>query len=115
MQQSFKPQETTVTDNNMGWRKTTTDMKYVLQLTGLILRRCGLILQANDHPTNVYTKKPKLLPPCMLDVHCKDIGKFFITKYLDEEQLCGLTVSDYADIFNVVGPQELVKKAIVQG
>ena len=51
----------------------------------------------------------------MLDVHCKDIGKFFITKYLDEEQLYGLTVSDYADIFNVVGPQELVKKATVQG
>ena len=110
MRQSLKLQETTVTDNNMGWRTTTTDMNHILQLTGLILRRGGLLLKANDHPINVYTKDVKLLPPCILDVHYKEIGEFLITKYLVKEQLCGLTTSDYPDILDVVGPQELMKR-----
>ena len=85
-------------DHNMGWKTTSTDMKYILQLTGLILRRGGLALRPSGNPMNVYTKELKALSPSMLDVNYKSIGEYIITKYLVKERLCGLTESDYRNI-----------------
>ncbi|CAC5420680.1 unnamed protein product [Mytilus coruscus] len=56
----------------LGITLNSTDMVYILRITGLILRRGGISTIPNKNVYNMYEPKPDNLPESILDQHSKE-------------------------------------------
>ncbi|CAC5387980.1 unnamed protein product [Mytilus coruscus] len=91
----------------LGITLNSTDMVYILRITGLILRRGGISTIPNKNVYNMYEPKPDKLPESILDQHSKEAGEFLIKKYVASNNLFAFDITDIADLSNITGPKTL--------
>ncbi|CAC5388681.1 unnamed protein product [Mytilus coruscus] len=78
----------------LGIAMSETDIKYILRMTSLILRRDGISTEKNLTVFNVYELSPEILPESVLDETTKEVGRYLIKKFVAENNLFGYTKSD---------------------
>ena len=97
-------------EDNLGWSVTDVDLSHIYPTALLILKRCGLSLQENPVPFNVYSSTPTALPPSILDSNSSGVGEFLIKRYLVKEKLFQYKETDLRKE-KIDGPTELVNRA----
>ncbi|CAG2186631.1 unnamed protein product [Mytilus edulis] len=94
----------------LGITLNSTDMVYILRITGLILRRGGISTIPNKNVYNMYEANPDNLPDSILDQHSKEAGEFLIKKYVANNNLFAFDKTDIPDLSSITGPKTLVQK-----
>ncbi|VDI78878.1 Hypothetical predicted protein [Mytilus galloprovincialis] len=95
----------------LGIVMSETDIKYILRMTSLILRRDGISTEKNLTVFNVYELFPEILPESVLDDETtKEVGRYLIKKFVAENNLFGYTKSDIPPKAEVKGPSVLIQR-----
>jgi hypothetical protein len=103
-------QEEKLQEELLGLKISPTDIKYILRMTSLILRRGGISTETNQTVFNVYESSPEVLPESILDDSTKDIGTYLIEKFVAQNCLFGYTKSDVPSKADIDGPKALVQR-----
>jgi hypothetical protein len=103
-------QEEKLQEELLGLKISPTDIKYILRMTSLILRRGGISTETNQTVFNVYESSPEVLPESILDDSTKDIGTYLIEKFVAQNCLFGYTKSDVPSKVDIDGPKALVQR-----
>ena len=103
-------QEEQLQEELRGLKISPTDIKYILRMTSLILRREGISTETIQMVFNVYESSPEVLPESILDDSTKDIGTYLIEKFVAQNCLIGYTKSDVPSKADSDGPKALVQR-----
>ena len=103
-------QEEILQEELLGLTISPTDIKYILRMTSLILRRGGISTETNQTVFNVYESSPEVLPESILDDSTKDIGTYLIEKFVAQNCFFGYTKSDVPSKADIDGPKTLVQR-----
>ena len=101
-------QEEKLQEELLGLKISPTDIKYILRMTSLILRRGGISTETNQTVFNVHESSPEVLPESILYDSTKDIGTYLIEKFVAQNCLFGYTQSDAPNKADIDGPKALV-------
>ena len=105
------PQSRQSGPDNLGWTINDTDIKHIIRGSSLILRKGGVTTEPGLYPHNVYLPKKTILPQAILDKLSEEVGVYKIYKYLQKEELFGVTKSDIPDLNSIECPKDLLLKA----
>ncbi|CAH1791792.1 unnamed protein product [Owenia fusiformis] len=109
----LKPYEKidTCTDDDLGWKTSNIDLKYITSTSELIFRQGGFSSNEQVLPLNVYSQDDKMIHISILHEQNKDVGEYMVMKYAAKKGLFGFTNDDIPDAGTLKGPKDILRKA----